>query len=119
LDDETRTLANELMQKLCVIDDAFEGGPRVPTIRCYWFHQSPRTPLFVSYFGSSGRLPALTPEDVHNRYYFLMIVVKESIVVPSTAQTGPADLGRSRWMLSSFPRVVSCAQPYDCRKELD
>ncbi len=41
---ELRALTEAMMRDLMDIDAVFEGGPRVPTIRCYWFEKSPRTP---------------------------------------------------------------------------
>lgn len=38
---ETASLCEALFRELAVIDAAFAGGPRVPTIRCYAFDHSP------------------------------------------------------------------------------
>lgn len=39
-----RVQVEGLADELAAIDSAFAGGPRVPTIRCYWMDKSPRTP---------------------------------------------------------------------------
>jgi len=44
LDDDARCLATELMRELMTIDTVFDGGPRVPTLRCYSMEKSPCTP---------------------------------------------------------------------------
>ena len=66
LPDETRAKYRELLAELLAIEDAFDGGPRVPAIRSYAFD---RVPQHTNYRDAIRPIPedALLPDSVVGR----------------------------------------------------